>query len=109
MPEIYDNIDNPLIQGLKNHLRVSEKADFSIGYFNLRGWRLIESEIDRLPAGDPCCRVLVGMQRLPDEDLRRSFALSQMPANNDLSTAAVFRRPDGGRIQRATGPRGPVK
>jgi hypothetical protein len=59
MPRIFDNIEPPL----------SQKSDFCVGYFNLRGWRLIDKYIDQFTGGDGnVCRVLIGMQRLSQDD-----------------------------------------
>ena len=72
MPTIYDNIDTKLLDGLKEALEVSQRGDFCVGYFNLRGWRKISGEIDALPSTQdaPACRLIVGMQGSTD----RTFA-----------------------------------
>ena len=79
MARIYDNIDIQFNKGLKDiitNLGVN-RVDFCVGYFNLRGWRLVENEIDQLQGDYACengqtiyrtCRLLIGMQR-PSEEL----------------------------------------
>jgi superfamily II DNA or RNA helicase len=72
MPRIFDNIELPLLKTLKETLRSAVKADFCVGYFNLRGWGQIGQDVEQLPGS---CRLMVGMQRLPEEELRRSLAI----------------------------------
>jgi superfamily II DNA or RNA helicase len=74
MPKIFDNIENQLLEGLSYTLDVAHKADFCVGYFNLRGWKQVADKIGVWSGGDGNqCRLLVGMQRRPEEMLREYF------------------------------------
>ncbi|MDX2129771.1 MAG: helicase-related protein [Chloroherpetonaceae bacterium] len=83
MPKIYDNIANNLTKGLNDTLEVSSRADFCVGYFNLRGWKEVSENIDKMGGSTiiegkeevhRICRLLVGMQKLPIEILREYFS-----------------------------------
>jgi len=82
MPTIYDNINSLLSTGLNRTLEASTRADFCVGYFNLRGWKEVAEKIDALSGATVSekdeerhrvCRLLVGMQKMPEEILREYF------------------------------------
>lgn len=90
MPRIFDNIKDDLLPALRQTLQVSERADFCVGYFNLRGWKSIDGLIDQWDGGaDHQCRLLVGMQRLPHDDLREAYSL--LPQDDQMSNQTVIR------------------
>lgn len=90
MPRIFDNIDQSLLPALRQTLEVADRADFCVGYFNLRGWKQLDSYIEKWGGGEGrCCRLLVGMQRLPQEDLRA--ALSLMKSETGIDNAEAMR------------------
>ncbi len=70
MPKIFDNIENHLNEGLLKTLESSHKADFCVGYFYLKGWKLLQDRIDNFKGGEDCCRLMVGMQRPTDEVIK---------------------------------------
>ena len=70
MPRIFDNIEQTLLPALQQTLEVASHADFCVGYFNLRGWKQIDSYIERWSDGEGnCCRSLVGVPQLTQEKL----------------------------------------
>lgn len=74
MPRIFDNIANPLLPALKETLTVAERADFCVGYFNLRGWRHLAPHIESWTEGKgQCYRLLIGMYVTSSAEVRRSL------------------------------------
>jgi SNF2 family DNA or RNA helicase len=93
MPRIFDNIALSLLPALSDTLKISERADFCVGYFNLRGWRQIDHLVDAWPGGEgACCRVIVGMQKLPQEELRQRLSLTAGPDGIDQQAAVRLKR-----------------
>src|SRR3972149_3684563 len=92
MPKIFDNIENCLIDGLKKTLEVSLKADFCVGYFNLRGWKHLSGLVEKYEGTEnSCCRLLIGMQR-PPEDLLKEFLSKKEKGVMDATTAAALKK-----------------
>lgn len=93
MPRIFDNIELPLLPALQETLALSERADFCVGYFNLRGWKQVDPLVERWEGGEGhCCRLLVGMQLMPQEQLRSVFGLLRGQDDIDQATAIVLKR-----------------
>ena len=89
MPQIFDNIELQLLPTLRDAIGLSERADFSVGYFNLRGWRQLDQLVEQWPGGEGhCCRLLVGMQRPPHEELK--LALSPVNGNGEIDQATAL-------------------
>ena len=93
MPRIFDNLasDTSLLPALRETLDLSSRADFCVGYFNLRGWGGLAPHVDSWQPGDGPCRVLIGMQRLPHDDLRDALSLVDRPSSIDNQTAHRLR------------------
>ena len=58
---------------------------------NLRGWGGLAPYVDAWDQGDGPCRVLIGMQRLPHDDLRDALSLVNRPSGMDNQTAHRLR------------------
>ena len=85
MARIYDNIDLKFAKGLKDIISNFgvKRLDFCVGYFNLRGWNIVEDEIEKIDGEEiyegnekffRVCRLLIGMHRPPEEILRRLYS-----------------------------------
>jgi len=93
MPRIFDNLapDSRLLSALQETLELSSRADFCVGYFNLRGWGGLARHVDGWGQDDGPCRVLIGMQRLSHDRLREALSLTDRPSGMDNQTAHRLR------------------
>ncbi|MHC5825934.1 MAG: phospholipase D-like domain-containing protein, partial [Nostoc sp.] len=90
MPRIFDNINLQLLTILRETLKVSYRADFCVGYFNLRGWRKIDDLIEQYVGSEKaCCRLLIGMQSLPSDEVHAAFTLSS--GDRGIDNSAIVR------------------
>lgn len=89
MPKIYDNIETILIDGLESSLKSSKRADFCVGYFYLKGWSHLADFIDKFPLNNnselPPCRLLVGMHKSPDKEIRDNLRNKDSVITNDVA------------------------
>lgn len=93
MPTIFDNIQESLAKALRITLAQAEKADFCVGYFNLRGWGQISDLVAARFDGQAgrFVRILVGMQRPPEEEMRLSQSALPKDETVDGPTLARLR------------------
>ncbi|MDR3229553.1 MAG: phospholipase D-like domain-containing protein, partial [Puniceicoccales bacterium] len=103
MPTIYDNQIDHLTDGLNAAFAATAhplRADFCVGYFNLRGWHHLADVIDTLPGasvpeGDAdihrICRLIIGMSTSPDAELRAALT-GETAKMLDNATAAKLRK-----------------
>ena len=77
MSRIVDNGDVTLSAALNEVLPHSSAFDACVGYFNLRGWRLLRDAVGKMQPDTAATRsqvrLLVGMAVSPEEALRRSL------------------------------------
>ncbi|MBK8174843.1 MAG: NgoFVII family restriction endonuclease [Rhodospirillales bacterium] len=93
MPRIFDNIETGLLPALRETLAISERGDFCVGYFNMRGWKSVDDLISAWPGGEEGqCRLLVGMQRLPQEELRIGLGTGKEEQALDNQTALRLKK-----------------
>ena len=88
MSRIFDNIEQDLLGALRATLSVSRRADFCVGYLNLRGWQAVDDLVQPWSAeAGQICRVLVGMQRPPHDEIRDLYRASSGPEGLDNGKA----------------------
>ncbi len=84
MPRIFDNIDQRLLPALRETLAVSDRADFCVGYFNLRGWRQIDERVERWSGGELDNQTALRLKRKMADEFSRQLRLGA-PTNQDES------------------------
>lgn len=89
MPRIFDNLrpGTRLLPALRDTLASASRADFCVGYFNLRGWRHLAPVVDGWDTENGPCRVLIGMQGLPHDELKQAIGLREGSVGMDNRTA----------------------
>ena len=93
MPRIFDNLEtgSKLLLALQETFPVSSRADFCVGYFNLRGWGGLAPCVDSWDPDDGPCRVLIGMQRAPHQEIRDALSVTEGSPGMDNRTAHRLR------------------
>ena len=90
MPRIFDNIHDELLPALRATMDIADRSDFCVGYLNLRGWKSIDDLVEKWPGGHGNqCRLLVGMQRLPQEELRAALSVTAQDRDQLDNQAAL--------------------
>ena len=93
MPRIFDNIELKLLPILQETLKTAKRADFCVGYFNLRGWQQLDRFVGQFSGGDSsCCRLIVGMQKPPREELQSALSLTEADWEMDQREAVRLRK-----------------
>jgi superfamily II DNA or RNA helicase len=93
MPRIFDNIDLQLLPILRETLKISYRADFCVGYFNLRGWRKIDDLIEQYVGREKaCCRLLIGMQSRESDEVHAAFTFGSGDGRIDNSAIVRFKK-----------------
>src|SRR5258707_13122581 len=93
MPRIFDNIESRLLEALQDTLKVSQHADFCIGYFNLRGWQTLDRLMEHWQGGvNGTCRLLIGMTEPPEDELRKLFSLRGWQEIDQTTVVRIQRR-----------------
>ncbi|MCX7783749.1 MAG: phospholipase D-like domain-containing protein [Meiothermus sp.] len=90
MPRIFDNIEAFLLPALKQTLASAYRADFAVGYFNLRGWHTLADSIEGWSGKpDNQVRLLVGMQQPAKDALQTLYGVN---GEENISNAVAARR-----------------
>jgi superfamily II DNA or RNA helicase len=80
VPAIFDNIETVLLPTLRDNLSDSLNADFAVGYFRMSGWSHLAGSVEHFKGTDTsCCRILVGMNKTPEEETREEKSIRPRP------------------------------
>lgn len=92
MPRIFDNITEHMQSALIRTLENAQRADFCVGYFNLRGWKLLSPQIETWRGNESQrVRLLIGMNRTPQEDVRTLFSLKHINDDDLIDNTQLVR------------------
>lgn len=94
MTRIFDNIHRDLGTHLTETLKISDRIDAAVGYFNLRGWSMFDAQVREKavtqPTG-PVMRILIGMvMRGPQQEVLDDLQTSidgSLPQEADADAA----------------------
>jgi superfamily II DNA or RNA helicase len=90
VPTIFDNIETVLLSTLRDNLRDSLNADFAVGYFRMSGWSHLADSMEHFEGTDSsCCRILVGMNKTPQEETREEQSIRPRPILDGPTMARI--------------------
>ena len=94
MPRILDNLspDATLLSTLRTTLELSHRADFCVGYFNLRGWKHVDQYVEPWTENGHQARILIGMQKLPHDELREALSVLDARAIDNQTALRLKQR-----------------
>lgn len=93
MPRVFDNIKDNLLPALRVTMQSAGRGDFCVGYFNLYGWQAIDEQVEAWDGGEEaCCRLLIGMQKLPKDELKQHRSFFSESAEPDSPTVVRLRK-----------------
>ncbi len=102
MSKIFDNAEQKVDDGINAILTNSgvTRADFCVGYFNLRGWKLVCDNIEKLNGETICeaatghfgqtksvhrtCRLLIGMHSMPHQYVQDMFSTKEQKPDGEM-------------------------
>lgn len=90
LPSIFDNIENVLLPTLRDNLKDALRADVSVGYFRMSGWSHLADSVEHFGGTDSsCCRILVGMNKTPQEETREEKSIRPRPIPDGPTMARI--------------------